>query len=194
MSRYLSRDKQLTSAGLGKHFASPKKQRDKKKTTTYVHLPAKDLKRKTLLAKFAALQQGSVPVPVESHTDNAHIPADFIDEPLEIATDDFESSIPASDTPKLTRRILPDTEAARLYTSWKKLLPSLLDPFLAYTNSSMARAIIPAGDLASQCTVQGCPSKSAQIQCLYFDRELTYNYDLFLVNGPKIQTSKLLQS
>ena len=168
-----SRDKQRTSAGVGKHFTSPKKQRDKKKTTTFVHLPTKELRRRQLLARFDALQQGTLAEKLE-----ADLPADPMDsQAIDVDVPDQDHQIdrefaePASNEPTSTRRILPDTEAARLYKSWKKLLTSLLDPFLTYTEHSIGRVIQPADDLISQCTMDTCILKSTQIQCLYFDRE-----------------------
>jgi hypothetical protein len=50
-----SDDKQLTSSSFGKHFTSPKKKHDKKKTTTIVCLPGKETKHQQLIAKFKAL-------------------------------------------------------------------------------------------------------------------------------------------
>jgi len=162
-----SRDKELTSAGMGKHFTSPKKKRDKKKTTTFVHLPAQEIKRKFLLAKFNALKVASAPEEPTPDSVESH----WQDDELVVMNSPDPVPVPESGGLKTTRRILPDTEAVRLYRSWGKLLPSLLDPFLAYTHASIAHIITPAGDLKSHCTAQTCTSKYAQIQCLYFDRK-----------------------
>ncbi|KII84489.1 hypothetical protein PLICRDRAFT_117716 [Plicaturopsis crispa FD-325 SS-3] len=68
------------------------------------------------------------------------------------------------------RRILPDAEATRLYAHWKSLTPSLVESLLEYTNQTMSKVVIPAGEHIYAVCSRGCMGvKSTDILCLYFD-------------------------
>ncbi|KAG1845948.1 hypothetical protein C8R48DRAFT_779693 [Suillus tomentosus] len=56
--RAATRAAQLTSSGLGIHFSSPRKLRDKRKTQVMVEVPGQKVKQRQLLAKMASLMAG----------------------------------------------------------------------------------------------------------------------------------------
>lgn len=143
-----TRGAQPISTGLGAHFISPKKARDPQKTRTIVHIPGVDSKHKRLLAEMAtlmnpqvltteALSSSSVPAQPEAPTnfdDTASYP--YYDEDNSMVNDyrpDEEVPCPTDVAQQdLGRRILPNKMAYNLYTSWKTLIPTLVDPYLKY--------------------------------------------------------------
>lgn len=68
------------------------------------------------------------------------------------------------------RRIVPDAAGHRLHVAWKDLLPSLVEPFLQYSNISSGNATVPAENVRAKCIKSGCGEKSTRITCLYWDR------------------------
>lgn len=80
-----------------------------------------------------------------------------------------------SSSPKKKRRITPNEAAEGLYLSWNTTLPTLLDPYLEYTNRTSAKeAKPPVGEKLERicCNPMKCKGKykSAKIKCLFFDR------------------------
>ncbi|KAG1774666.1 hypothetical protein EV702DRAFT_1200022 [Suillus placidus] len=142
-----TRGAQPISTGLGAHFISPKKARDPKKMRTIVHIPGVDSKHKRLLAEMATLMNpqvlttealsassGSVPTQPEAPTNFDDIASYPYDEDNSMVNDyqpDEEGPCPTDVAQQdLGRRILPNKMAYNLYTSWKTLIPTLVDPHL----------------------------------------------------------------
>jgi hypothetical protein len=174
-----TRGQQPLSNGLGKHFTSPTKARDKRKTTVIVRLPGQETKRRRLLEKLQRLQNPKYESP---STDLAsQVP---LDEPcsmdIDIDNDGWEDIQPkpaqseSSQPTKVPRRILPDTESGRLYAAWKHLLPSLVNSLIDYMSTSTGHIVIPAMDLNSKCEQSSCAPKDTKVLCLHFDRKLAY--------------------
>jgi hypothetical protein len=168
---------QIVSAGLGRHFTSPLKKRDKKKSNTFVRAPLQDMKRKHLLAKLALLQDPSASLasrddPLSEDAagmvdSNECFPP--VDENIANSTYDVNRSSATECQPR--RRIVPNEVDIRLYNKWLDLLPHLVDPFLHYLATSTGTALTSANDIRSQCT-DLCTKSSTNILCLYFDREV----------------------
>jgi hypothetical protein len=163
---------QIFSTGLGSHFTSPLKKRDKKKSNVFVRAPLQEMKRKHLLAKLALLREP----PASSSSQSLPITPDdgeMVDGTLEAEDPplrDQDMADIAIEAPQTRRRIVPNAAGIRLYAKWTELLPHLVDPFLAYIASSTGSRIVPVGnDLHSECG-QMCVKSSTQILCLYFDR------------------------
>src|SRR5262245_32124377 len=154
------RSAQVFSDGLGTHFSSPLKKRDKKKSNTFVRAPLQDMKRKHILAKLALLQAPPTP-PVLSHSQSPQTaPYDDFNDDESLHVDipplgDEEIVNLNGIDPRRPKRIVPDDASIKLYRRWMEVLPQLLDPFLAYINSSIGLPIVAARDLCSDC-IESC--------------------------------------
>jgi CxC1 like cysteine cluster associated with KDZ transposases len=175
------------SRGTGKHFTSPIKPRDKKKTATYVVPPGHESKRQRLLEKLQALQHPRSPelTSEQASWDPISLEGDdlFSTCPLQDTNDIPSDSAPPIDsiadnpplqTAKGKKRILPDAESIHLYTTWTNLLPTVIDSLLQYLTRSVGSPILHVSDLRSKCT-QSCVTKSFTINCLYFDCKSLYH-------------------
>jgi hypothetical protein len=166
------RTDQTFSTGLGSHFTSPLKKRDKKKSGIFVRAPLQDMKRKHLLAKLALLQEP--PTTALDATQSFPIAPDdgeMVDGMVEVEDpppNDQDVVDAANEARRIHRRIVPNEAGIRLYNKWIELLP-LVDPFLAYITLSTGSPIAPVNALHSEC-IKMCLKSSTQILCLYFDR------------------------
>ncbi|KAG1836231.1 hypothetical protein F4604DRAFT_1943434 [Suillus subluteus] len=150
-----SRAAQLTTSGLGAQFVSPRKPRDKCKTQTLVELPGQKAKHLKLQAKLASLLAGkpnfkqtttsnldmlpSTASPEENVPANAY--EDFLFEDEVPPLTESQDSIPPLNTSEFIPNchILPDIAAARLYDTWKTLIPTLVDAQLEYTQRTVGK-------------------------------------------------------
>ncbi|KAG1849132.1 hypothetical protein DFJ58DRAFT_662561 [Suillus subalutaceus] len=142
-----TRGAQPISTGLGVHFVSPKKARDPKKSQTLVHIPGANSKHKRLVAQMAALMNpqmlttqtpssSSAPAQPEAPANVDDTASYFYDEDDSMVHDyqPDKGPCPTDLAPEdLGRRILPDKMANNLYTSWKALIPTLVDLHLKYS-------------------------------------------------------------
>jgi hypothetical protein len=178
-----TRNRQLLAGGLGVHFTSPTKRRNKVKTTTIARNPGHDHKRRKALARLESLLNPSPPSPTNCVTADGPS-VEFNDDPYEnIVMDAIDNSHPIDSTdpngsphpndrtPKTKRRVLPDAAALKLYQSWKSLLPSLVNSCLAYTTTSMGHLVQTVANVRTSCSNMQCTTKATQITCLYFDRK-----------------------
>jgi len=179
------------SSGPGKHFTSPIKPRDKKKTATFVVPPGHASKKQRLVEKLEVLTRlrphqppadignnaGSDPIPLDSDDVFSAYPSE---DPRDIPSSDAppvskNADEPYPQTEKGKKRILPDAESFRLYANWTGLLPTVVDSLLQYLTRSVGHPISSVTDLHSRC-VQSCVPKSLIVKCLFYDRE-SLNYD-----------------
>jgi CxC1 like cysteine cluster associated with KDZ transposases len=171
-----SRAKHLTTSGLGKHYTSPTKARDKRKSGKRVIPLGNATKHRLLLQKLESLRK-------KPQTDQDEPEgsmgwedlSDSIDQSMDI---DPDAGIhEALQAPKLGTTE-PERERAKLsvgpslwlHASWAEVLPGLLSPLLEYISSSVGIVIPPADDLHAECALS-CVPKHTKILCLYFDRE-----------------------
>ncbi|KAG1836027.1 hypothetical protein C8R48DRAFT_783020 [Suillus tomentosus] len=172
-----TRGAQCVSSGLGHHFVSPKKPRDKKKTQKHVELPGAQAKHRQLLAR---MQQLINPEPKQSKVhavDAVETVSDTsqTDALAKIPDPDFEiPSEPPSDIlvekSLVKHRILPDKATDSSYSSWKTLIPFLVEPHLKYSAQTLATALEITPKVISACATLSCPQKRTSIACLFFDR------------------------
>jgi hypothetical protein len=159
----------------GLHFRSPVKRRDKRKRNTAYVVP---LQESLLASKLGRIKELKESIVNASH----HKSALWQDEPMEYGNmaDEIVDVDPAADVDmtvidtspeKSRRRIVPNTEASRLYSSWKALIPSLVDPLLQFISDSMGCVISPASNLYCECTRQDCVAKTTSMTCIYYNRE-----------------------
>ncbi|KAG1867477.1 hypothetical protein C8R48DRAFT_771969 [Suillus tomentosus] len=149
-----TRKAQLILSGLGQHFVSPRKTRDKRKTQTLVEFPGAELRRRRLLNQMQRLMNptssptGHPPTApgspsVEAEVNNMLDDLDFVDVgSVEVEMSKESSSDMPSNSEILPqkRRILPDKSAEALYGNWRKVIPTLVDPQLKYYARTLSQA------------------------------------------------------
>jgi hypothetical protein len=180
-----TRGAQPTSTGLGHHFVSPKKSRDKKKTQTTVQIPGAASKHSEILARISELMKPQAQDPEASSFSSTLLPQnnamvvseadDTISHNYDIedltTVDEGPSHIADVMHEDTTRRLLPDKLADNLYRSWKALIPTLVDPQLKYTTRTHGQPLLEVCPVISSCTYYGCAQKRSSIVCLFFDRK-----------------------
>ena len=180
-----ARGRQLATGGMGEHFCSPPKRRDKRKTREIVEIPGQASRRRRLLAELEVLKARAPARPTPTtklepinpsfieHSDAFATTLDFIDTS---PPDDIEMEIAPNPTPPLKvvtgrmRSVHPDPEPVRLNKSWKSVIPSLVNPLISYQNSSFGRSLSPLANAIATCQSSDCTVKSTTISCLYLDR------------------------
>ncbi|KAG2080593.1 uncharacterized protein F5147DRAFT_784178 [Suillus discolor] len=82
-----------------------------------------------------------------------------------------QDSIPPLNTSEFipNRRILPDIAAARLYDTWKILIPTLVDVQLEYTQRTVGKFVERPPTILSACHSQKCAQKRTTMIGLFFD-------------------------
>jgi hypothetical protein len=182
LSRYRAGQISVTS-GLGSHFVSPHKRphrfnTQKKGTVAFIDLDARRQRLRKELDALLAPKDTSSSALSSSDDPAASMDIDpddqWVDEePLPaIITQPPDDPRPIT-TPNKTRRIAPDQAAIDLYAKWQALIPSLIEPLLAYTSDSIGKAArAVAADFEGSCkgSISSCERKEAVLQCLYFDR------------------------
>ncbi|KAG1853791.1 hypothetical protein C8R48DRAFT_776949 [Suillus tomentosus] len=182
-----TRKAQLVSSGLGQHFVSPRKTRDKRKTQTLVEFPGAELRRRRLLNQMQRLMNptssptGHPPTApgspsVEAEVNNMLDDLDFVDVgSVEVEMSKESSSDMPSNSEILPqkRRILPDKSAEALYGNWRKVIPTLVDPQLKYYARTLGQALEKTHDVISACGTHSCVQKTTNMLCLFFDRFVT---------------------
>ncbi|KAG1841210.1 hypothetical protein F4604DRAFT_1598263 [Suillus subluteus] len=179
---------QLTTSGFGTQFVSPWKPRDKRKTQTLVELPGQKTKKLKLQAKLAALLAGKSSseqttaneldtLPPTAISSNENMPADTCEDLFLFENDappliEPEDSIPQLNTSEFStasHRILPDIAAARLYDTWKILVPTLVDVQLSYTQRTIGRVLEWPAMVLSACHSQKCAQRHTTMIGLFFN-------------------------
>ncbi|KAG1903010.1 uncharacterized protein F5891DRAFT_915420, partial [Suillus fuscotomentosus] len=64
---------------------------------------------------------------------------------------------------------LPDKATDLSYSSWKTLIPFLVEPHLKYLAQTLATALEITPKVISACATLSCPQKRTSIACLFFD-------------------------
>jgi hypothetical protein len=180
-----SRNQQPLSTGLGTHFTSPVKPRDKKKTRSIVEVPGHAEKKQRLEEKLERLRY-SVAKPHPAGVVNSVDDEAFRDDPfLDIPPDQVDHSERGSPEPAMasaeektrTKRLVPDSAALHLVDSWRQLLPTLLDPLLQHTSRTVGVPLPAIESFESDCTRPiSCSKtrKTSAVICLFFDRMFAF--------------------
>ncbi|KAI6001143.1 hypothetical protein EDC04DRAFT_2973545, partial [Pisolithus marmoratus] len=144
---HVSRSSQpITTKGMGRHFSSPRKARNKKKTLATVSVPVHAFKHQKLLDKLASLL---APLPSESglhvHSDATspiHHPMEppELIEPEEIMVDSEEAS-PADVTVEYTSIVRPTKKSISLCESWHAVIRTMIEPFIKYTTATLGKPL-----------------------------------------------------
>ena len=148
-----ARRAQVTSHGLGKHFKSPKRPRDKRQTQHIVEIPGKGLKCRRQVERLKELQRKTISDVVQE--DDGALSDNALDVEIDFTTDldpGDKDCLPSDVEPEIIedahqqthqdahnlshgtemqafkswRRILPDATAEHLYANWKDLILTLV--------------------------------------------------------------------
>jgi hypothetical protein len=187
-----TRNAQLVSSGLGRHFVSPRKPRDKKKTQTVVNLPGADAKRRRILTAMEELMnpqhQASTSMPPNPYSlPIANQPPDSGDDMIIYDVEMLD--LPVEPEPALKpeeaqakRRISPDKSADSLYSSWSTLIPTLVDAQIKYSARTHGKPFQNPHEVISACATLRCTPKRMSLICLFFDRKFLTIYNGGLSN------------
>jgi hypothetical protein len=180
---------------LGNAFLSPRRPRNKKKTTAPAHRPGRSARLDQIQQELDEILQQHRASGLNA-TDSSHVADDdnlneivmddfseawndetpVIDEPMEDTQGDNNDSEEDGDDTKAAARARRIAEKERLYTSWKSLIPKLVDSYLMYTNTTMSRPLPPAPDMISNSACGCLSGKNHELICLYSDCESQIQY------------------
>ncbi|KAG2091619.1 hypothetical protein BD769DRAFT_1631979 [Suillus cothurnatus] len=76
-------------------------------------------------------------------------------------------------------RILPDVAAARLYDTWKTLIPTLVDVQLGYTQRTVGKILERPSTVLSACCSRKCAQRRTTLIGLFFDTQVLILHGLF---------------
>ena len=182
-----TRGSQLHTSGLGIVFTSPKKRRDKKKSTTFVAPIGSDMRQQHLLAKIQRLKAHRIEEPTvdvlegqlgedslmsqdatfDTPSDNSQESSDWVDDGVCVSERDTTTTLKS-------RRLLPNTTTDELYARWMATLPRLVPSLTSYITRTTGVPLEPITNIQASCIdFQNCERKSSKILCLFVDRKLS---------------------
>ncbi|KAG9316189.1 hypothetical protein JVU11DRAFT_2213 [Chiua virens] len=186
-----TRRAQPATSGLGHHFSSAKRPRDKRQTSRLVSIPGQLARHQKSLARLAELLNPSSHVvspqpiptsPFQNSVDNLNgeilddSPMDVeVDGPLFMIEDDpFETVVEHAPQPPPSiplKRPRRNYAAAmqHQYANWKALLPTLVELYLRCTARTLGKPLGTILDRISLCRTTDCELKHTKILCLMFD-------------------------
>ena len=162
-----------TSSGVGQHFSSLKRRRDKRKTQTEVVIPGQSAKRQRLLQRLDDLLNRKLPVPPSS-VSNDPLPDENVEDasgdtdPIQYGDDPIDEDIHHNSTPSVATR--------RLYDNWTTVIPTIIESYLHYLAETIGKPLTSPNAALFGCH-GGCEPKPSSLLCLYFDR--TFLADIF---------------
>jgi len=165
-ARQVSRSSQpITTKGMGRHFSSPRKQRDRMKSRTSAPVPGHAFKQQKLLDELHDLlaAQPSGPDPPPSSTPQTVSP---IPEPAELSEDvptepddtlpTFDDEgVPCGPAMQRVRTSFPTARSTSICDSWKAVIPTIVDPFLNYTTATLGQPLVALSSPLAACSA-GC--------------------------------------
>lgn len=172
------------SFGPGKHLVSPQKRASKRKrehnATIFFDLDARRRRAKKELDEL--LSPSTPPTATTGTNDDTNddmeidCESEWVDEDLD-QVDANTSSTPLKQLtpaikPRKSKSLTPNYHSINLYCKWRILLPTLIEPLLAYTSNSIGKAAIAVGvELAAVCKDEAslCETRETSVLCLYFD-------------------------
>ncbi|KAI6025272.1 hypothetical protein BKA83DRAFT_4492027 [Pisolithus microcarpus] len=161
-----------TTTGLGHHFSSPRKARDKRKTQVHISIPGRNHKRQRLLKQLqdllnpteqAKLETGHSPTVTTNPQPDTAGELELVDDTEFEVSGDYD--VPESSMPRPTvKKSSPSTA----FHNWQALIPTLVDVFLSYLTWTMGKPVSTPPSTMCHC-VQACETKTSVVVCLYFD-------------------------
>ncbi|KIK15530.1 hypothetical protein PISMIDRAFT_16447 [Pisolithus microcarpus 441] len=172
----------ITTKGMGKHFCSPRKVRNKKKTSTTVPIHAHAFKRKKLLNELADLLAPPPSEPglhIRSVTTSPTHPPMGLPEPMELEEELFtiDNEEASSSNAAVERTCITHVtdKSISLCASWKAVIRTIIDPFIKYMSATLGKPLPVLQFPLSSCTAHCPEQKATNILCLFFDRFLSIN-------------------
>ena len=168
----------ITTRGLGRHFTSPRKLQDKKKSWITMPVPGHASKRQKLLDELHnLLVTSSEPKKPASSTVMAASPILQPDGLLEVPPMELEDLLVMSDgegvshgtTMQHISTTRPTARSISVCAGWKALIPTIIDPFLKYTAAMLRQPLAAVGSRLSSCTSSCQEQKLNAVLCLFFD-------------------------
>jgi len=162
-----------TSSGMGQHFSSLKRQRDKRKTQTEVVIPGQSAKRQCLLQRLDDLLNRKLPIPPFSVSNNP-----LLDKNVEDASGDTDP-IQYGDDPideDIHHNSMPSVATCWLYDNWTTVIPTIIESYLHYLAETIGK-LLTSPDTALFGCHGGCKPKPSSLLCLYFN--CTFLADIF---------------
>ena len=164
-----------SSTGVGQHFSSPHKKRDKRKTQTVAHIPGQSTKRARLLSELTALleqpSQTATPQSIPtSSTPNGNVEPDIMFSSK--FTDEMARGIHEAppQAPEAPRHRDLTVSSSRLSKRWQNVIPTMVEPYVKYLTQTLGKPLVTSNTILSGCSREPCERKRASIVCLYFDR------------------------
>ena len=153
-----------TTNGIGRHFSSPHKVKNPRKTQTFVSFPGQNSKCQRLLAHLDdLLSHKGAPQPSACETAPDAAPESSITEVEMMGIVEEPSAHEHADRPL--------TQSARLdhfFSNWKSIIPTIVRPYLEYLNETLGKPLTQHVSSLSAC-LQDCEKQSTHITGLYFD-------------------------
>ena len=156
-----------TSFGMGHHFSSPQKRRQKKKTQTNIIILGQLAKRQRLLEHLNKLL---------NHESSSSLPSAMSTPPPEDIDIDILIDVPAIQLPtdepsfkQVPDPSVPNVAVGWLYDSWTAVIPTVVELYLQYMSETIGKPLVGHDTLLADC--HGCcEPKRSSLLCLYFDR------------------------
>ena len=164
-----------TISGMGQHFTSPKRRRDKRKSQTEVVIPGQDAKRQRLRQRLDDLLNRKLPaMPPPPVTNDS-----LLDAVIEDATGNTDSIQHVDDdvNEEIHHKSTPSVAMSRLYDNWHTVIPSIIQPYLQYLAETIGKPLTRPDATLIGCH-RGCEPKRTSLLCLHFD--CTFCIDIFL--------------
>ena len=167
----------ITTRGLGRHYTSPRKPQDKKKSRMTVPVPGHASKQQKLLDKLHdLLAPPSEPKQPPCNTAMAMSPILQPEEPLEAHPTELEDLLVMSDGEDVSHGTTvqhicttrPTARSISACAGWKALIPTIVDPFLKYMAATLCQPLVALGPHLSLCTLSCQEQKLTAILCLFF--------------------------
>ena len=158
-----------TTAGMGQHFSTPKKRRNKKKTQAHVILPGHSAKQQHLLQHLDDIFNNKSCEPLLSPP-TVFSPDDGIIDPSSPVDDTLFQHL--ADEPRHEDIISSDSvwsiTADRLYESWSTVIPTIIESYLCYLTDTIGKPLLTHDASLHNCH-RDCEPKRSSLLCLYFD-------------------------
>jgi hypothetical protein len=172
----LPKHQRLPVAGkFGTLHISPLKKQDKQEMSTFVTHIGCDAKLQSLREKMASILTGKAAIPAHPVPVDPLPEAEWEDINMEVDVEESSSSlnvsVPDISLPKNAnpRQILFNTADHTVFDHWKKVMLTLVNPLIAYIDSTNGRGLVPKEEIKSPCADESCTCQKSQILCLFLD-------------------------
>ena len=150
-----------SSTGVGQHFSTSRKKRDKRKTQTVAYIPGHSTKRARLLSELTALlehsSQTATPQSIlTSPTPDGNVEPDimFTSEFTDEMARDIHDAPPQS--PEAPRHRDLTEGSSRLSKRWQNVIPTMVEPYVKYLTQTLGKLLVTSNTTISGCSREPC--------------------------------------